>query len=272
MAETALALVDPQQLIMKALDKGVDVETMERLVALAKDVRATQSKEAFHDAMARFREKCPPIYKTRRAKMKNYSYTFSPLDEICSTVDPILGELGLSYRWSTPTITSEHVQVECIVTHRLGHSESSGVLEMPVMSAVQRQEGGEGGANAMQRVGISLTYAKRYTMLGILGVAPEDDEDGRAPESGDEAGERSGGGNGQATGEVISEPQANRLWAIARQQVWDQDAVHALLKKHGIESVKQIPRGRKYDELVDAIKSEKKTPPASSKDQQQGSL
>lgn len=36
------------------------------------------------------------------------------------------------------------------------------------------------GASGPQRVGIALTYAKRYALLSIIGLSPEDDPDARA--------------------------------------------------------------------------------------------
>ena len=254
---TALALVDPQALIMKALDQKVDVETIERLVALAKDVRAIQAKEAWLDAMAQFKAKVPPIYKSKMARMRNYSYKFAPLDEICTTIDPIMAEVGLTYRWTTPKIEADKVTVACLVSHRLGHSESSGDLEMPLMGAVQRQEGGEGGANAAQRVGISLTYAKRYSLLAIMGLAPEEDDDAGPPApTGDE-------GQGRAEDQlplpgqgVITAGQANRFYAIARGSkpvAWTDDQIHDLLTSHKLNAVAEIPVA-KYDAIIEVLK------------------
>lgn len=246
---TQLARLDPQALIVKAIEAKADIDTMERLVALAKDIRAIQAKEAYLDAMAQFHEKCPPIYKSKRAKMPRYSYTYAPLDEICSTIDPILGELGLSKRWTTPKIEADKVTVACIISHALGHSESSGDLEMPVMAATQRQDGGEGGANAAQRVGISLTYAKRYSLLGILGLAPEDDDDGAPPtdERREENGEQQPDG-------VISEPQAKRFWAIAREHKWTDEQVKDLLTSFRRDHTKDVLRSE-YDRIIDKLKA-----------------
>ena len=44
---------------------------------------------------------------------------------------------------------------------------------MPVMA-------GDSGANPAQRVGIALSYARRYALMNALGIAPEDDTDAGA--------------------------------------------------------------------------------------------
>src|SRR3990167_1643800 len=168
--ETTLARLDPQALITKALETGAGIETMERLVALAKDVREVQAKEAWYEAMAEFQRTCPPIKKTASAKIQtrgggSYTYRFAPLDEIMSTIQPKMGPLGLSVSWRS-RVEPDKVVVSCRISHTLGHHEESGDIAMPVMQ-------GEMGANPAQRVGIAATYAKRYSLLGIIGMAPE---------------------------------------------------------------------------------------------------
>jgi hypothetical protein len=255
---TSLALLDPQALISKAIETGSGIETMERLVALATQVREIQAKEAWFDAMAEFKAKCPPIYKSKTAKMKQYSYKFAPLEEICPVIDPVMAACGLTYRWTTPKIQADKVTVACIVSHRLGHSESSGDLEMPIMGAVQRNDGsGDGGANAMQRVGISLTYAKRYSLLAITGLAPEEDEDGhgvgerREAQQQDMHGAPPAGADGER---IITEKQLNRFHAIARgAPSWNDEQLHELLTSFGLKSSKEIKAGR-YEDIVEHVK------------------
>lgn len=268
---TALARLEPQDLLKAAIEKGSDIATIERFVALAERVHAIQAKDAYLRAMAKFKGQCPPIVKSKLAKMPRYSYKFAPLGYIADLVDPVLAACGLSYRWTTPKIQAEKITVACIVSHELGHEESSGDLEMPIMGATQRNDGtGEGGANAMQRVGISLSYAERYSLMAVLGLSAEDDADGHGDEGGSgegttTEGQQPGQEQQPAGGRVITDAQGKRLWAIAREQLWSQDDVGELLKKHNLIATKQIPMS-KYNDIVDTIKKEKKSPPASSQD------
>lgn len=171
----SLARIDAQALITKALESGAHVDTLERLVALAKDMRQVQAREAWHEAMARFQAGCPKILKTSSARIATrggvgYSYRFASLDEIMSTVTPLLSDLGLSVSWKS-AVKANAVIVSCRIAHALGHVEDAGEVEMPVVS-------GDTGANPAQRVGIALTYARRYALMNALGIAPEDDDDG----------------------------------------------------------------------------------------------
>ena len=176
---TSLARLDPQALIAQAIQTGSGIETMERLVALAREVRADQAREAWYDAMAEFQRQCPAIKKTASAEIRTksgakFTYKFAPLDEITSTIQPVMGPLGLSVSWRS-AIEADRVVVSCRISHTLGHHEDSGDVAMPIETA----EVGGSGANPAQRVGIALTYAKRYSLLGIIGMAPEDDDDAK---------------------------------------------------------------------------------------------
>ncbi len=177
----ALVRLDPQVLIERAIENKADVETLERLFALAKEVRALQGKEAYLAAMARFQEDCPPIRKTRAAKIAtrsggSYSYAYAPLQEILSKAQPVMGPLGLSISFRVKH-EPDRVIAQCRVSHELGHSEESGEVAIPL----SLNDGA--GATAAQHVGIASTYAKRYALLAMLGIAPEDDPELKAEAS-----------------------------------------------------------------------------------------
>jgi ERF superfamily len=101
-----------------------------------------------------------------------YSYRYAPLDEILSVVQPVMGPLGLSIAWRS-RVEPDRVIVSCRVAHALGHVEDSGEVAMPIVTADPGI-----GATPPQRVGIALTYARRYSLMAIVGIAPEDDDDG----------------------------------------------------------------------------------------------
>jgi hypothetical protein len=175
--------LDPQALISKAIEQGAGIETLERLVQLAKDVREITAREAFFAAKAEFKKRCPPIKKKKEAHIesrtgRSYSYKYSPLDEVTDVVDPPLAEVGLSYSWRHPKATMpNHVASDCILAHVLGHTEPSGPVEIPYSN--------DGRMNNAQSVGSALTYSKRYSLLAILGKAAEDEDDDAKTSAGD---------------------------------------------------------------------------------------
>jgi hypothetical protein len=168
---------DPQVFLARAIEVGAAPDTLERLMGLYERWLAMRAREAWYAAMAKFQQQCPPIKKTITAKIQTaraqFSYTYAPLDEILATVQPILTPLELSISWRSTRVERDHVVLSCRVTHALGHSEDSGDISMPIVLA----DPGTGGATPPQRVGIALTYARRYSLMAILGIAPEEDDD-----------------------------------------------------------------------------------------------
>jgi hypothetical protein len=253
-SDTALMRLDPSELIAKAIDAGAGIETMERLVALAKDMRAQLARDAWHEAMAQFQAACPSIRRTKRASIRmraggSYSYSYAPLDEILGVIQPVMGPLGLSVSWRQ-RMEEHRVVVSCRISHTLGHYEESGEIAMPIIATDP-----ETGANPAQRVGIATTYAKRYSLLGIVGMAPEDDPDAAAgPEKA--APEANGPHHQQSAAGAISENQGKRAWAIARGAGWKDEEVAGYLIREGIESgqVADIPRAR-YEAIVEALRA-----------------
>lgn len=246
-SETVGALagrMDPQVLILKAIETGAGIETMERLVALAEHVREVQARAAWYSAMAEFQRRCPAIKKTAEATIQGrtgrmgYSYKFAPLDEILSTIQPVLGPLGLSVSWRS-RVELKQVVVSCRISHTLGHHEESGEIAMPVME-------GESGANAAQRVGIAATYAKRYSLLGIIGMAPEDDDDTES--------QSASAPPAKEDFATITLDQQKRFHAIGSAHGWDEHARRALLVSKGYGSTKEI-LASEYDFLIDTFKA-----------------
>lgn len=281
--ETSLARINPQALMEKALEASAPIETLERLVALAERVREIQAREAWYAAMARFHAECPPIYKSKTARIRTrtgpgYEYTFASLDNIKPTVDPILGKHGLSARWTSPVIEKDRVTVECMVSHELGHSESSGAVTMPILSGQE-----DVGANPMQRVAIAMTYAKRYALLNVLGLAPEEDEDGHTDGGTEQAQQAGQGGQAQASGPddeaPITEGQVRKFYAIARGAkpvAWSDEQIALLINGHSYEHVRDI-KTKDYDAMLQKLKAgpgalSSAAKPAQGQPPQQGNL
>lgn len=162
--------LDTGALIQTALEKEASVETMERLFALAKEVRAEQARAAWHTAMAGFQAEAPPVKKTKTAKAGTYSYSYAPLDELISVMRPVLASHGLSVVFKTKA-DGKTVMARADVVHKDGHSESC-EFTVPIDSSTRM--------NVAQQVGSALTYARRYAYLAALGLSPEDDDDGQA--------------------------------------------------------------------------------------------
>lgn len=152
-----------------AVERGADVATLERLVALQERIVAQRAAAEFASAMAAFQAECPPVRKSSTAKIVTkgggqYSYKYAELDEIAEHIRPHIGRHGLSYSFDC-----EHkdgmVSVTCTVRHVGGHSQTARFA-----APVDR----EARMNATQQVGAALTYGKRQALVQALGLTTGD--------------------------------------------------------------------------------------------------
>lgn len=172
MAETAL-ITTPASLLEKAIEKGVTIENLEKLMAMQERWEANQARKLFFEALATFQQKCPVLKKTKVVSFKDTKYKYVPLASIVNQIKDILSEQGLTYRWETKD-ESTSLSVTCIITHKDGHFESTS------MSAAADDSGSK---NKIQARGSAITYLQRYTLIGALGISSaDDDNDGRTSE------------------------------------------------------------------------------------------
>jgi ERF superfamily len=169
----ALARLDPQALLAAAIQQGAGIDVVERLVALAKDVNAAEARAQWYAAMARFQRAAPSIGKSGAARLRREApkpYAYATLEDIVGAVREALTAEGLSVGWRT-RMEGNAVVVACHVAHQAGHREDSGELALPTGIA-------QGSSmNAAQAVGSAMTYARRYTLLAMLGLQPEGEDD-----------------------------------------------------------------------------------------------
>jgi len=223
----ALARVDhtPMSIIAEAVKSGMSPEALSQLVALSERMDATNARKAFADAMARFGAACPPVQ--RRTENTQFSVTrngvkvartYASLEDIAATIRKPLAECGLSYRWSNATIDGQRLTISCVVSHELGHSESSSVT-LPLESTAP--------ISPAQKVGAVTTYGQRYSLINALGLTScDEDTDGNADD---------------ATGETISEADLLALEV-------DLDSIKADIAKFkaymGVENLRDIPASK----------------------------
>lgn len=166
----------PHDLLSQAIEKGLDVEALGKLMDLQERWQANQARKLFFEAFTEFQAKCPDIRKTKEVRFKESDikpqYHYAPLADITRQIGPMLKANQLSYRWEI-TDNSEEIKVTCLVSHVDGHTERT------TMSAKADTSGSK---NAIQARGSAIEYLKRYTLIGALGISTADsDIDGRMP-------------------------------------------------------------------------------------------
>lgn len=102
---------------------------------------------------------------------KSYKYKYLTLDRLLADVMPVLNEHGLI--WVTFPMLQETGQP--VLRYQLVHAKTGELVEgsMPLYL---------GSKQTSQAYGSAITYARRYAMLAVLGLAPDDDDGKQASE------------------------------------------------------------------------------------------
>jgi len=171
--ETVERIQTPASLLSQAIEKGLDVESLGKLMDLQERWQAGQARKLFFEAFTEFQSSCPDLRKTKEVNFGQTKYNFAPLADICRQIGKTLKAAGLSYRWEIQDSPTE-LKVTCLVSHLDGHTEKTTMTSPPDVS---------GSKNAIQARGSAIEYLKRYTLIGALGLSTADsDIDGRMPE------------------------------------------------------------------------------------------
>lgn len=158
-------------------DPSVDIEKLERLFALKERMDARDASRAFTEAKIAMRPALPEItmkgYIVIRDKANPNKIIqdtpFARFEDIHDAVMPVLTANGFDLSYRNGLSPDGKVRVTTILSHVAGHFEETS-FDLPHDSS--------GSKNAVQAVGSSTSYGKRYGTLSILNikVAGEDDD------------------------------------------------------------------------------------------------
>ena len=159
-----------ESFISQAIAQKLPIETMEKFLAMRKEFRLEQAREAFVMSMASFQKECPVIAKTKVVKNKEGKevYKYAPLDSIVLQVKTPLGNNNLAYSFKeTRSEDGKTLTAICTIRHSLGHSEDS-TFTVDV--------GTESFMTDTQKYGARMTFAKRYAFCNALGILTGDED------------------------------------------------------------------------------------------------
>lgn len=233
---SAPAVVNPMNMIERAIVQGAGIEIIEKLMGLQERWETNQARKAFDEAMAAAKAEIPTIRKnrhvgfdSRKAGAARTDYRHEDLAEIARTVDPILAKHGLSYRFRTTSEINQPVTVTCVVSHRLGHSEENKLT-------AGRDD--SGNKNSIQAIGSAITYLQRYTLKAALGLAASNDDDGKSAEASD----------------TITQEQLDEIVALADEVGADKEKFCNYFKIGGIA---ELP-ANKFKDAIDALEAKRR--------------
>lgn len=176
----ALTPRTPADILIYAMDSDADVATIRDLMDLQMRWDAEQARKAYVDDMAKFKltpieiiKEKPVCYKSTDGNTTT-SYKHATLGNVTRSIVPGLAAHGFSHHWDTQQQAGGMIAVSCVITHRLGHSETTTLIS-------SRDESGK--KNNIQAMSSTITYLQRYTILAATGLATQDDDDdGRGAE------------------------------------------------------------------------------------------
>lgn len=167
-----LEVQQPVNLIQMAIEKGSTMETLKGLMDLQERWEKNEARKKFKQAMVDFQREKPELKKNSHVKFNSTNYSFNSLPNIQRAVDPVLSEQGLSYRWEQEQMDDNSIKITCIVSHIAGHEERTYLIAKPDTS---------GSKNPVQQIGSTVSYLKRYTLEGALGLSSDKDDDAGKP-------------------------------------------------------------------------------------------
>lgn len=173
----------PSAVLAYAIERGADIAHVEKLLELQMKWEANEARKAYVADMAEFKKNPPQILKDKQVGYKDRNdnfvgYKHATLGNVTNAIVEGLARNGFSHSWDVRH-NGHMIEVDCIITHRLGHSER-------VTMQAGRDDSGK--KNAIQQVASAVTYLQRYTLLLATGLATHDqiDDDGASstePES-----------------------------------------------------------------------------------------
>lgn len=231
---TASAVTTPATLLAIAVQQGADLERLEKLMELQERWEANEARKAFVAAMNAFKANPPELFKNKHVKFETSKgvteYDHATLDHISTVVGEALSKQGLSHRWNTEQLDGGTIRVTCVITHAMGHSEST---------ALQAGSDQSGGKNNIQAIASTVTYLERYTLLAATGLATKGaDDDGRKSEQ----------------AQTIDENQIANLEALIEEVKADKPAFLRYLKLSRLED---LPSSS-YSAAVKALEAKRK--------------
>lgn len=159
-----------------AANPAVDVDKLERLLAMKDRIEARQAEQAFNAAMTAAQMAMEPV--RRDAVNPDNKSRYARLETVIEAINPIITKHGFSMSFgSEQSPIEKHYRVTCILAHANGYSR-------PYHADIPADLTGMKGTpnkTATHAFGSTMSYGRRYLTLLIFNVAlVSEDDDGKS--------------------------------------------------------------------------------------------
>lgn len=148
-----------------AMDPNSDLVKLEKMLDMQERVLDRNAAQAFTADMAMMQGEMPRVFKLA----DGHNTTYARLEDINDTIRPTLQKFGFAITFNIDQPEVKTVKITAILSHREGHKEASS-LTLPTDTS--------GNKNAVQAIGSTVSYGKRYTMCALLNISTGDDTNG----------------------------------------------------------------------------------------------
>jgi hypothetical protein len=215
-------------IVAMAQNPELDIEKMERLMAMRQEMEASQAKREFAQSMAAAQAEIEPVARDRRNTQTNSNY--ATLEAIAKAVKPITARHGFSLSFDTlQTENTNMLRVSCDISHSGGHTKTF-TAEIPIDAAGMA---GKVNKTPTHAFGSTMSYARRYLTMMAFDIATDDDD-----------------GNGAHAPETVSAEQYQAIRDVIEETGADEVR---FLKFWGVSQLHEI-HASKADEAIKAIR------------------
>ena len=228
---TALAIIAPASSAFELIERlrgmgKLDVETLERLIALRDRERAEQRELAFNAALREVQVEMPVVI--RDGENKETRSKYAKLETVSAAIGPVAQRHGFTISYgSEVSPLANHYRVTAELAHTEGHKRGYHVdvpIDMTGPKGMPNKTATHGWKSAM-------TYGQRTLMCMIFNVVIRNQDDD---------------GNAAGTGPVIDEKRLDGLMDLIESVGADRKKFMAFFK---IDAMAELP-ARKYADAV----------------------
>lgn len=224
-------------------DPTIDIARVERMFALRKEVEAEHARKAFLAALAVVQPKLPIIDRKGRIIIKEkggekiiQSTAYARWEDINEAITPIIAAEGFTLGFEPGNAADGKLTVTGILGHDMGHERRV---------TITLTHDSTGSKNAVQAVGSSLSYGKRYAAGLLLNITTRgEDDDGKA------------GGDDPAS--KITDEQRRTIQALIDETHSD---IVKLCRFYKIEALADLPASS-YADAISRLEARRKGPQA----------
>lgn len=148
-----------------ARDPNIDIDKMERLLAMQERVFARTAEAEYNEAMASCQAEMPRI--VPRSPNEQTGSMYAALDEIDRIARPIYTRHGFALSFGTEDCpTPAFYRQTCVITHRAGHSRTCRA-DLPIDNVGLK---GNPNKTGVQGFGSTMSYGQRYITKLVFNI------------------------------------------------------------------------------------------------------